>query len=277
MEASGNDILGMIGLELAMPLCKLNHIKNYWSTESFGNGTDFRKTVSRNRFLKLHANIRFYGERMGDETINNNMILEDPLYFVRPILDEFNIRSRAIAVPVGAAAYDENGKATKARCSAKSYLPNKRAKYAIRFYASCGSTFAYCFSLVDNDRGNKSKVLPAQRYVMKHTELRKSYHNFCSNNIKFDKTKPNALWVVMMAHATKTKDITTIEGAGKKRWYFTDNFYTRHTLAQDLKKYSGGEAHLIGTCKINIMDAANITNIKEAVRISAKYSIKRGE
>ena len=234
MEASGNDILGMIGLELAMPLCKLNHIKNYWSTESFGNGTDFRKTVSRNRFLKLHANIRFYGERMGDETINNNMILEDPLYFVRPILDEFNIRSRAIAVPVGAAAYDENGKATKARCSAKSYLPNKRAKYAIRFYASCGSTFAYCFSLVDNDRGNKSKVLPAQRYVMKHTELRKSYHNFCSNNIKFDKTKPNALWVVMMAHATKTKDITTIEGAGKKRWYFTDNFYTRHILGERL-------------------------------------------
>ena len=82
-----------------------------------------------------------------------------------------------------------------------------------------------------------------------------------------------------MTHATKSKDITTIEGAGKKRRYFTDNFYKRHNLAKNLKTYSDGEAedYLIGKCKINIIFNGNITKVQEAVRILTKDEIEGGE
>ena len=63
LEASITDILGMIGLELGISLCKLNTIKDYLSTEPFGSSTTFRKTMSNDRFLKLRVNLSFYRDR----------------------------------------------------------------------------------------------------------------------------------------------------------------------------------------------------------------------
>ena len=85
LEASITDILGMIGLELGISLCKLNTIKDYLSTEPFGSSTTFRKTMSNDRFLKLRVNLSFYRDRNWDETNNNSMVRNDPLYFVHPI------------------------------------------------------------------------------------------------------------------------------------------------------------------------------------------------
>ena len=85
IEASETDIFCMIGLELGLFLCKLKSI---------------RRTTSRKILSKLRTNSGFYGERNGNETINSSMVLEDLVYFVRPILHEVNARSTSITVAI---------------------------------------------------------------------------------------------------------------------------------------------------------------------------------
>ena len=51
---------------------------------------------------------------------------------------------------------------------------------------------------------------------------------------KIDTTKATALYVAMMGHPTRKKSLSHIQGCGNKSWYFTDNYYTRHTLEKQL-------------------------------------------
>ena len=53
---------------------------------------------------------------------------------------------------------------------------------------------------------------------------------------------------------------------GNKRWYFTDNFYTRYPMAKYLLSYFDNEVYLIGTCILSVIDATNLENEREAIR-----------
>ena len=90
----------------------------------------------------------------------------------------------------------------------------------------------------------------------------------------FDIIKDTALYVVMMGHSTRNNFLCHIQGCGNKRWYFPDNYYTRHTLAKQLKEFTDEETHMIGTCKMNIIDSANKENVQQAVRIIAKNNTR---
>lgn len=50
-----------------------------------------------------------------------------------------------------------------------------------------------------------------------------------------------------------------------KRVFFTDNFYTRHTLAKELQGITDNEARLIGTVKFTNVDATNRKHLSEAM------------
>ena len=77
----------------------------------------------------------------------------------------------------------------------------------------------------------------------------------------------------MRIHCTNYTISTDILGAGKTRWYFSNNFYTIHTLVHELKKFTDDEYHLIGRMKLNIVDKYNFKNLKEAISIITKYDI----
>ena len=79
----------------------------------------------------------------------------------------------------------------------------------------------------------------------------------------------------MMAHASKKKAMTSIKEVGRKGLYFTDNYYTRHTLGNHLKDFTDEEARLIGTCKTGVMDSANLENVRVAVTKMSKNDVKR--
>ena len=69
----------------------------------------------------------------------------------------------------------------------------------------------------------------------------------------------SALWMLQMGQPTKT-----MQDPCGKRWYFTDNYYTCHVLANGLKQFTSGEAHLIGTIKFNNANGINPPGLKEA-------------
>ncbi|POM69788.1 LOW QUALITY PROTEIN: Hypothetical protein PHPALM_13895 [Phytophthora palmivora] len=71
----------------------------------------------------------------------------DPLWRCRVLMAEIQKKIATIAVPVGAVSLDENTVWTKARSTAKSYLPSKSDKYG------------------DNGSGKKLTASPAERYV----------------------------------------------------------------------------------------------------------------
>ena len=56
-QISSNEILAVLGLELAMSTCKVNNIKNYFSGKSFGANDDYRKTMSQKRFRQIRGNL----------------------------------------------------------------------------------------------------------------------------------------------------------------------------------------------------------------------------
>ena len=131
-------------------------------------------------------------------------------------------------------------------------MPNNPRKYAIRFYTTVFSKYNYCFSIFNNGRGNKSGI------NISNTELRRAHIEFDNKNKSYDPSRTNSLYVLMMAYASKKKAMTSIKEVGIKRWYFTDNYYTRHTLGNHLKDFKDDEAHLIGTCKTSVMDSTNL-------------------
>ena len=53
--------------------------------------------------------------------------------------------------------------------------------------------------------------------------------------------------------------------------FFTDNFYTRHKLAKELKLLTDDKAQMIGTMKFTNIDSTNQIHLKEAIE-QLKYS-----
>jgi len=120
------------------------------------------------------------------------------------VLDQFIKKSASIAVPVGVSALDENSCPTKARTKAKTYSPNKPAKYAIRFYAVVGHKFCYLSSMFDSRSGNSTGIEGVHDYCCLFRTLRTPYYKVMGNDTTKDSLldTPSALWVCMMGHQT---------------------------------------------------------------------------
>ena len=247
----------------------MKNMHDYWKKTLMGSNGDCAKIIGRDRFMQIRQSLSFCSN-FQLSTKSHLASHNDPLFYARNIMDHFNQNSTKLAVPTGAIAFDENRKRCKSRTSAKTYAPDKPEKYGLTFYAMAGSKYRYNFTICDNGRGNKTNLSGCDRYTNLHRELKTSVHNMSKSVKNFDTTKATALYVAMMGHPKRKKPLTHIKGCGEKRWYFTDNYYTRHTLAKNLKDFTDGEAHTIGTCKLNIIDSANKDNVREAVRIIAK-------
>ena len=163
---------GYLGLELGMSIVKYNDIKKYWAEGAFLGHSTFIDTMSRTRFQEIRGSISLSSRSHYDGDTAN----DDPLWSCRSVLDQFIRKSAAIAVPVGVSALDENSCATKARTRAKTYLPSKPDKYAIRFYAVVGHKYVYLSSMFDNRAGNKTGVSGVQDYCRLFRSLRTPYY-----------------------------------------------------------------------------------------------------
>jgi hypothetical protein len=130
----------------------------------------------------------------------------DPLWSCRSILDQFIKKSACLAVPIGVSALDENSCPTKAKTKAKTYSPNKPAKYATRFYVIVGHKYCYLSSMYDNRAGNSTGVNGVHDYMHLFPHLRLPYKNIIERDASKDSLRntPSALWVVMMGHQTSS-------------------------------------------------------------------------
>jgi hypothetical protein len=81
------------------------------------------------------------------------------------------------------------------------------------------------------------------------------------NEVGIDPESSSALWTIMM-----TQPVMRAGGINKRHTFFTDNFYTRPSLAKLLYDCTDGNARVIGTIKI--------TNLKNINRKAMKMAIE---
>jgi hypothetical protein len=117
--------------------------------------------------------------------------------------------------------------------------------------------------MFDNNAGNITGVEGVHNYCHLFCTLCAPYFKVIGN----DKSKvsmadtPSALWVCMMAHQMANYKQPT----GLKRYFFCDNYYTRHRLAMLLHEFTDGEAYMIGTVKFTNVDATNRYYLAQAI------------
>ena len=256
-----------IGLELATSIVQLNRLNQYWSTKMFHGNNDFKNVMSRDDFKLIRRHLTL----VSPNSVSQEKKAQDPLWHSRSLMEHFEANCVSVAVPEGTLALDEASLATKARTLAKTYNASKPAKYAIRFYAVVGNCGPYIFSLQDNKRGNKQITSAALDYSSRQFPyLRGPFYKHINEDSELSPGTPSALWAMMMAHSTKK----SVDPSGK-RFYFMDNYYTRHILAEQLKKLTDGEAMTIGTVKFTNIDGTNRVGVTNGLNIIKKAD--RGE
>ncbi|KUF95983.1 Bifunctional epoxide hydrolase 2 [Phytophthora nicotianae] len=140
-------------------------------------------------------------------------------------------------------------------------MPSKPDKYGVRFYAVVGWDSLYVHSLWDNSSGNTTPSTPAERYTRLFPSLRTPlYNTLRSDDVSIEATSATAMWIAMAGHQTQSFRSPT-----GHRLVVSDNFYTRHTFAQALLKFTDGEMHLLGTVRINLVDKWNKPAVSAAI------------
>lgn len=256
-ETNENKFSAYVGLELGMSLVQYNDIDEYWKNGMFQGHGDFKKVMSRDDFSTIRSHVK-----LRPPNHNHESLIGDPLWHSRSTMDYFLKQAAAVAVPIGTCALDENTVRTKARTKAKSYIPNKPQPYGIRFYAVVGSKYTYLHSMFDNGSGNSTGISRPQAFVSVFRDMRLAYlKHFGRPDCLVDINSPTALWILQVAQQVKMDDATC-----KKRVLFTDNFYTRHTMAKELNTYTDGKVFLVGTVKFTNVDAINRIYLSMAIQ-----------
>ncbi|OWY91532.1 LOW QUALITY PROTEIN: hypothetical protein PHMEG_00039850 [Phytophthora megakarya] len=117
--------------------------------------------MARNRFEVIRAAFQIHAP----DSVSAERCDQDPLCHSRRLMAQIQKKFATIAVPVGAVSRDENTVRTKARSSARTYLPSKPDKYRVRFYAVMGWEGLYAYSIWDNGSGNRTRATPAERRI----------------------------------------------------------------------------------------------------------------
>ena len=277
-EVQKTEFYNYMGLELGTSLIHMNRFKDYWGPSMFDStpSSFYSRVMGYKRFIAIRGSLRFTPPETSQDTYKTST---SPLWHSEPLLNHFYKRCANVATPLGPVALDENGASTKARSSAKSYLPNKPDKYAIRFYSVVSNTFLYLFSMFDNNRGNSTGMNPVDRYAYVHRELKRVVSSKFNDK---SKTKPgdisrdsaSALWATQLAHMTMKAPMSDVNIEDKSRRIFTDNFYTRHALGEKMKELSN-ELKLCGTVRLNFVDEVNKVNVTKGIEMMR--NAKRGD
>ena len=134
------------GLEMAMSLIQMHSIEEYWQVGKFSGHPDFKNVMSHQHFQKIRASIKLHPP-------NEDRHKGDPLWHTRNISERVLEECTSVACPTGPIAFDKSTIQTKARTSAKRFIPNKPQKYGIHLCLLCGWKYVYCYNFSPNWRG----------------------------------------------------------------------------------------------------------------------------
>lgn len=114
------------------------------------------------------------------------------------------------------------------------------------------------FSLWDNGSGNNTYMSQAVSYATVFRSLRSAFDRKIDEKI-VPQDSPSALWTLQTWHLTEKVPFP------QWRLAVTDNFYTLHTLVEQIKHMSDNEVSILGTVLLTNVDGVNPVKLKRAI------------
>lgn len=191
------DMKKFLGLSINMGLIRKSKLASYWTVSKPSQLTPyFNLVMSQNFFLLLS---RMFHVNDSTKEPRRGEPDYDPWYKVRPVLDRLNHAFKKFYVPTREISIDESMIGMKNRCVFIQYMPNKRhARFGIKKFELCDTNGYVC-----------------------HVEL------YAGKDLDVNYDDGQAHGVVM-----KLIDVCNLFNKGYH--LFTDNFYTKPKLADDL-------------------------------------------
>ena len=132
------------GLLVLMGLVKKHKLEEYWSLSTETRTPFFSKVMSRNRFQAINAMLHFADN---EQAVPRGSPGHDPLFKVRPVLNEAMKRSVGAYQPDKELSVDEHCCPFKGRVAFRVFEQNKPKRFHIRLYmvteAKSGYVLAY--------------------------------------------------------------------------------------------------------------------------------------
>jgi hypothetical protein len=166
-----------------------------------------------------------------------------------------------IAVPTGVVAFDESSTRTKARTSAKSYIPTKPDKYTLHWYTQVCWRSLYTQSFWDNGSGNQTLTNPANNFCAIFPKMAHPLSRTLKDHPELKQSLASALWATILTHLQLKAPSTR----GAYHLIVMSNYYTRHSLVQAISTMSNKSIRILGTMQFNSVDSINRVHLKKAI------------
>ena len=135
-NTSSEELKVFLATTIMMGVIRKPDLHLYWSRDGMLETPFFRKTIPRDRYIKIMANLHF-----NDNTLDNG---SDRLFKIKPILDTLADKCRKIYFPDQNVSVDESLLKFHGHLRFKQYNPSKRSRFGIKLYRLCQSTDQMC-------------------------------------------------------------------------------------------------------------------------------------
>ncbi|XP_033855228.3 piggyBac transposable element-derived protein 4-like [Acipenser ruthenus] len=133
-----------LAVVIFMGIVRMPTLQEYWTDENMYGSYFCKSVMSRNRFLPILWNLHMSDP---DEDAENDRKKGqpdyDPLFRLRPLLDNINFSCRAYYHPQQHVSIDERMVASKARLSMMQHIKDKPTKWGVKMFVLADSTNGY--------------------------------------------------------------------------------------------------------------------------------------
>lgn len=191
------DLNKFLGLCLLMGVIRKKKLASYWTTKECERVPFVNSVMSINKFMLISC--MFHLNDPANE-VQRGHDGYDPWYKVRPVLEELNRTFKQFYVPRQQVSIDESMIGMKNRCCFIQFMPNKRhCRFGIKKFQLCDSRNGYVCHV---------ELYPGKALDVVHDEGQ--------------------------AHAVVMRLMQNCNLLNKGHHLFTDNFYTKPRLADEL-------------------------------------------
>ncbi|KAJ8352145.1 hypothetical protein SKAU_G00236210 [Synaphobranchus kaupii] len=133
-----------LGIQVSMGLIKKPQITDYWSTNknNLGWTPNYSRTMSRNRFQMITACLHFNNNR---ERVERDQPGYNPLFKVRPLLDQVSSNFSSEYYPHEQLSIDESMVSFRGRIFFRQYIPSKRHWFGIKNFVLTDASTNYTY------------------------------------------------------------------------------------------------------------------------------------
>ncbi|XP_067124358.1 piggyBac transposable element-derived protein 4-like [Centruroides vittatus] len=118
--------------------------KMYWTQDAKLHIPFFGRVISKNRYADIKKNLHF----MNNDTYNADTHPNPKLHKIWPILLDLNSKFSRFYTPERDISIDESLMLYKGRLAWKQYIPQKRARFGVKFYNLCESSSGYLYKFL---------------------------------------------------------------------------------------------------------------------------------